>query len=293
MKVSVLGFISLFALAGVCFGQKPQTFLLKRFETPVAFDALQEYSTLAARYREAEADKNKPNILIRFCTKEPLRDSIDHGAIAWKSLSGVFLSYGFSSDRSFVVRDANCAKGKLSVIPTELWLVYNDEGLPSFQEKYTFAEIATWSVDDSAQEVDSAKTLRSSIVPLETTRAMVEKLLGSPIAGDDIYDTPKFRITIWYSGKSKRLSCNWGVPDGTVIRVLVTPKKRPPLSELGFDMSAFKKLRTEDDEVWDYVDESKGITVETHKPIAEASEEQVIFFDYSAPQKELNKRCPN
>jgi len=152
--------------------QTPSTFLLKRFETPVAFDALQEYSTLAARYSESEADKNKPNILIRFCTKEPLRDSIDHGAIAWKSLSGVFLSYGFSSDRSFVVRDANCAKGKLSVIPTELWLVYNDEGLPSFQEKYTFAEIAASSKEP----------------PMDSSLVVEGKSIGQISLGDSLAD---------------------------------------------------------------------------------------------------------
>jgi len=144
-----------------------------------------------------------------------------------------------------------------------------------------------------AQSIDSANGLRRLIVPLETSRERVEDLLGSPVAGDDIYDTPKFRITIWYSGKSKRPSCNWGVPDGTVIRVFVTPKNRPPLSELGFDMSGSKRLKTEDDEVWDYVNEIKGLTVEVYTPLAGASDEMVIFFDYSAPQKELDKRCPN
>lgn len=87
--VTVFGLGLLISSQTNLLAQEPSTFLLKRFETAVAFDALQEYSTLAARYRESEADKNKPNILIRYCTKEPLRDSIDRGAIAWKPLSSV------------------------------------------------------------------------------------------------------------------------------------------------------------------------------------------------------------
>lgn len=143
-----------------------------------------------------------------------------------------------------------------------------------------------------AQAINSGKDIRLLIVPLETSRERVEELLGAPIAGDNNYDTPKFRITIWYSGRSKKNSCNWGVPDGTVLRVYVSPKKRPSLSELGFEMSSFTRQRTENDEVWDYVDDLQGITIEVFKDAEEGSAEQVIFFDYLAPRNELDLRCP-
>ena len=130
-----------------------------------------------------------------------------------------------------------------------------------------------------------------SIIPLVSTLQEVERLLGTPTKIDRrnrYYDTAAGeRVTIWYSGEPDNSSCKWDVPDDTVVSMLVSPRKRPLLSQSGFDLSRFKEVRTLDDH-WNYVDEEKGILINTY--VSSPTEKTVILIDFS-PAKKDKKRC--
>jgi len=100
---------------------------------------------------------------------------------------------------------------------------------------------------------DQRKNWRG-IVPLHSTRADVERILGPPPPplkdGTRIYtpdpDMPTYRldneeVTIGYMSRAlaERMSCP-SVPLDTVLSINVSPKNHPPLSELGIDESKFE-----------------------------------------------------
>ncbi len=68
------------------------------------------------------------------------------------------------------------------------------------------------------------------------------------------------------------------MPDDTVVSMKVSPRKSPLLSQSGFDLSGFKEVRTLDDH-WNYVDEEKGILINTY--VSSPTEKTVIFIDFS------------
>ena len=136
-----------------------------------------------------------------------------------------------------------------------------------------------------------------SIIPLISTLQEVERLLGSPIIIDRsyrFYDTEAGeRVTISYgqieSVESTTKSCIWNVPDNTVVSMIVSPRKRPLLSQLGFDLSEFKELRTIDDH-WNYINEEKGILINTYA--SSLTEKTVILIDFSPTKKDQIKCIP-
>jgi hypothetical protein len=147
---------------------------------------------------------------------------------------------------------------------------------------FTFAQ-------NSVQEKDFWR----SVVPLVTTIQQVEKALGRPMSKDGnvlIYDTVGARITIWFAGpRSTSTSCRWNVTEDTVISMVVSPKKRLLLSEVGFDLHDFKKEFTSNDDVWDYVSESRGIRIETQEKAE--TDKVVILIDFSPSPKDKKTKC--
>jgi hypothetical protein len=152
--------------------------------------------------------------------------------------------------------------------------------------------ISLWTSLSFAQNQQKKATWRS-ITPLVSTLQEVEILLGPPTKVDGrnrYYDTAAGeRVTIWYSGEPDNSSCKWCVPDDTVVRVIVTPRKRLFLSQIGFDLGGFEKRATIDEEVWDYVDEERGIFIETrHRP---HSEPVIIFVEFLPTTKDKRGKC--
>ena len=138
---------------------------------------------------------------------------------------------------------------------------------------------------ENTQKIESWRL----ITPLVSTRQQVERLLGSPVIQNDIYDADGFRITIWYSGGPDNGSCKWDVPNDTVIRMVVSPKKRPLLSQAGFELSQFEMRGTLDDEVWNYVNEEKGILINTYN--SSPTNKTVIFLEFFPTEKEKKEKC--
>ena len=87
------------------------------------------------------------------------------------------------------------------------------------------------------------------IVPLHSTRADVERLMGLPTEKlsqhSDFYRTPKETVIVQYSrglpcGTGEKYS-QWRVPRNTVESILVTPTQPVRLSDLGIDESKYDK----------------------------------------------------
>ncbi len=145
----------------------------------------------------------------------------------------------------------------------------------------------------NGQDRQPITTIRESIFPLVSTMRQVEKRLGSPISRNNyihVYDITDARITIWYGGVNPgENGCKLDVSNDTVIDILVSPKKRPLLSNLEFDLRRFKKEQTLDDDVWNYVDEELGILLNTYE--SSSAEKYVIFAKFSPKAKDEKKKC--
>lgn len=129
------------------------------------------------------------------------------------------------------------------------------------------------------------------IVPLHSTRADVESLLGPPSTDRSefiFYEFDKERISFHLS----RGPCNiefspWNVPRDTVISIRVTPKQLC-WNDLKLDMKKYEKKQ--DDElsyIFHYVDEKEGIRYEVDE-----SGGVVVFIEYFPSALDAKLKCP-
>jgi hypothetical protein len=88
--------------------------------------------------------------------------------------------------------------------------------------------------------VSQAKEWRG-IVPLHSTRADVERLLGKPNAKYDRYDIENEEATFFYS--KGRCVNGWDVPLDTVIDIAVTFKQPRRLADLKLDLTRYARNR--------------------------------------------------
>ena len=133
------------------------------------------------------------------------------------------------------------------------------------------------------------------IVPLRSTRADVEKILGPPTpeskASDAAtYKTKTERVFVLYSTGAcdGKPSNGWNVPRGTVISISVEPTVKPKLTDLKLDESKYDKAR--DPEVLFltyYTNEEEGISIEVN-----TEEGAVTTFRYLPMSKDSHLRCP-
>ena len=100
------------------------------------------------------------------------------------------------------------------------------------------------------------------IVPLRSTRAEVERRLGKPVGG--YYEFRAERAFVFYSnGGGCDGRDDWDVPRDTVVRIVVTPKRRLWLRSLRLDLRKFEKSNAP--EVTShalYADKAAGLTDE-------------------------------
>ncbi|HEV2705416.1 MAG TPA: hypothetical protein VGV59_05800 [Pyrinomonadaceae bacterium] len=102
------------------------------------------------------------------------------------------------------------------------------------------------------------------IVPLHSTRADVERLLGrSKDPCGCTYHTERESVFIAYARRScAENSEGWNVPVDTVLLINVTPRAQLQLSDLDIDVTTYQK--TEDEELPGrvyYTDEEKGLFI--------------------------------
>jgi hypothetical protein len=141
------------------------------------------------------------------------------------------------------------------------------------------------------------------VIPLESTRKDVEKLLGKP--NDPYRGIYNFRdetVTFVYSKNGCTPATKvegwpiapiegWNVPADTVLFVNVNLRKQIPLHSLGIDMKNFKKVRGDSDvpSHFKYVDEDAGFTIDLN---GDGGSETVRGYIYSPAAKYNQLRCP-
>lgn len=108
-----------------------------------------------------------------------------------------------------------------------------------------------------------------SIVPFKTTRTEVEAELGAPRSGKEYiwtYDTTDERITVWYGGgkSSGADGCRWNIPNGTVFKFVLAPKKKVGLADVKIDLTKYQKQKAlEMVQDYYYYNENGGVTITT------------------------------
>lgn len=124
------------------------------------------------------------------------------------------------------------------------------------------------------------------IVPLRSTRADVERLLGPPESGSgSVYVTEGERVSVTYSGRL--CDYGWRVPPDTVISFFVHPKKPPKLSDLKLDEKRYERRRSYHVEtVHYYIDLEAGINYTVESP-----GELVTGVEYYPPLGDKAPRC--
>jgi hypothetical protein len=131
------------------------------------------------------------------------------------------------------------------------------------------------------------------IVPLLSTRADVERILGTPTNQSNeqssVYKLEKETVLIFYaSGPPCRddMLSGWQVPRGTVVSITVSPTTKVHLSDLQVDLSKYKK-RTDfhrRDNI-NYVNEEEGESFNVFL-------DEVTYFTFFPAAKDKHLSCP-
>lgn len=118
-----------------------ENFLLKRFESNVSFDRLQEFSTSFDSYVEKMNSRGKTKLAVRICSSLPLKMSVKKSVVDLSRIFNVFEGYGFDGEDVLVLRSDECVSGLNRVWPTELWVINNEDKLPPYKEKLYSNEV--------------------------------------------------------------------------------------------------------------------------------------------------------
>lgn len=134
------------------------------------------------------------------------------------------------------------------------------------------------------------------IVPLRSTRADVECILGKPIDKTGlIYDTEKERIFIHFQGercvvsdeKGRNVQGGWNVPPETVLSIRVSLKVELLFTDFNIDETKYKKFVSPHDGTTYYSNEEAGIGI-----AVDSAEGRVKSFSYGPTTKDERLRCP-
>lgn len=138
------------------------------------------------------------------------------------------------------------------------------------------------------------------IVPMRSTRAEVLRRLGKPRRGNATYSSYEFEgeedARIDYSdGKRCSAGGEWRVRRGTVLRVIVRPRRVPALhlTDLNLDMGKFKKEEGSGDVQarTRYTDEAAGVTYEVFEHGSGPESGQVMSIEYGPTARDKRLRC--
>jgi hypothetical protein len=127
-----------------------------------------------------------------------------------------------------------------------------------------------------------------NFVPLKTTRANVEAILGPADEGFEVtYSLKDGNLSIEYSSgpcKSGRKG-GWNVPKDVVISLLFSPRRPKKVSELRLDLTKFKKVIDEHlPSVTYYINDEDGITYAIQKG-------KVDYVEYGPSKKYDDLYC--
>jgi hypothetical protein len=128
------------------------------------------------------------------------------------------------------------------------------------------------------------------IVPLKSTRADVERLLGPSTGDSPTYYLPENAVYIQYSKCRCGDKCkddDWNVAPGTVTLIRVEVKGLVKLADLKLDLTHFKRQPGDDDlrDHFYYVNRKEGFSIEVGRGY-------VGGYIYEPPVKDNYRRCP-
>ena len=131
------------------------------------------------------------------------------------------------------------------------------------------------------------------IVPLHSTRADVERLLGPPSMdhGDTVvYEYERERASIEYSKGPCNVNFNtWSVAADTVISIWVSPRYLY-LSALKLSLTQYAKRQDQElPYIYNYVDEKHGLRYQ----VDESRSQMVTLIEYFPATTDSKLRCPS
>ena len=130
------------------------------------------------------------------------------------------------------------------------------------------------------------------IVPLHSTRADVERLLGPPTRGGaylSIYERAGEYISVQFSSGpcSPDREGGWDVPPGTVTHLSVSPKAKPAFSELEIEGKGYKRIVVPHPPgITEYANEEEGVMY-----VGQDGRVDIIYYVPAAKDEHL--RCPS
>ncbi len=147
---------------------------------------------------------------------------------------------------------------------------------------------------NKASEMNLQHNEWRGLVPLHSTRADVERLLGPPKLSHgftDIYQTGDERADVLYSAGSCKMSGveRWNVPANTVLKIMITPKATLLVRDL--HLSSRKYARTQDSHPEDwvhYLDLDDGIVIDA---LINNGCEKVISITYQPSSQDSKLHC--
>jgi hypothetical protein len=125
------------------------------------------------------------------------------------------------------------------------------------------------------------------IVPLHSTRANVERLLGpSQEECKCFYKTTEAKIFVEYSlSRCKGFLTGWSVPRDTVLMISVQPEAEMRFSDLAVDLTKFRKSAGTDTPAAYYTDEDSGVRYKV------SNSGLVTSIDYIPKRSDYSLRC--
>ena len=133
------------------------------------------------------------------------------------------------------------------------------------------------------------------LLPLKSSRAEVERLLGSSTGsvGDIyLYETKDEKVRVVYSQGScePSLEGQWKVPADTLLSITVFPQSKVLVNSLRLDMTVYKRGQEMHPENWVwYVSPENGVMVHA---IQKNTGEEVMSTTYRPATKDEHLRCP-
>ena len=148
--------------------------------------------------------------------------------------------------------------------------------------------------NSSQQKALSSSNSWHGLVPLQSSRADVEKLLGKAKTSHGftyVYETENETVNILYSAGPCKLSAveRWNVALDIVLRMDVRPRKKMLIQELHLDKVRYSRLPEAHPENWiRYMNDEDGVMVET---ISNGRTEEVYTITYWPRTKDKSLRC--
>ena len=147
-KIIIL-ILVMFQITGFTQEQKPSTNLIVRVQSEVDLDFIHENITgyIYLRYKDYK-DIDKPRVAIRLCSTEPIQLALVKSALSLPAVLETFAILGYPNEKIVVLKSKDCISKYTEVTTAEVWTIFPNFELPSYDEKYLPNEIDITRIGD-------------------------------------------------------------------------------------------------------------------------------------------------